>query len=82
MKSYEVIGIEEVQYTSKKTNQLVHGRRLHLVSDFAENNNNSNGNCAEQIFTSCQNVNTVSVGDTIELYYNKYGNVEDLRVVS
>lgn len=82
MKSYEVIGIEEVSYTSKRTNQLVNGRRLHLVSDFAETNKYANGNCAEQIFTSCQNVNNVTVGDTIELYYNKYGNVEDLRIVS
>lgn len=82
MKSYEVIGIEEVKYTSKRTNQQVSGRRLHLVSDFSETNKSANGNCAEQVFTACQNVNNVEVGDTIELYYNKYGSVEDLRVVS
>jgi hypothetical protein len=82
MKSYEVIGIEEVDYTSKRTNQQVHGRRLHLVSDFSENNTNAVGNCAEQVFTTCKSVTDVEVGDTIELYYNKYGSIEDLRIVN
>lgn len=82
MKSYEVIGIEEVKYTSKTTNKEVHGRRLHLVSDFPDVKDNAQGNCAEQVFTACKSVNDVEVGNTIELYYNKYGNVEDLRIVS
>lgn len=82
MKTYEVIGIEEVKYTSKRTNQEVSGRRLHLVSDFAENNKTAQGNCAEQVFTSCNSVNDVEVGNIIELYYNKYGSVEDLRIVT
>ena len=82
MKSYEVIGIEKVEYVSKKTNETVYGMRLHLVSDFEEDRKDANGNCAEQVFTKCKNANNVEVGDTIELYYNKYGSIEDLRVVS
>lgn len=82
MKSYEVIGIEEVNYKSKTTQKEVNGRRLHLVSDFPEKKENAQGNCAEQVFTTCDDVNDVEVGNTIELYYNKYGNVEGLRIVS
>lgn len=81
MKSYEVIGIEEINYTSKANKNVV-GRRLHLVSDFPEEKENAEGNCAEQVFTSCKSVKNVQVGNTIELYYNKYGSVEDLRIVS
>lgn len=80
MKTYEVIGIEEVNYTSKKSNRQVTGRKLHLTFDF-EKDDSSEGTGVEVCFTNCDSVYNVNVGDLVELLYNKYGSIVDVRVL-
>lgn len=79
MKSYEVIGTEEVDYTSKKTNRQVTGRRLHLVFDFDQNMAGFVGNGVEVVFTNLDTAKNIKVGDTVELLYNKFGSICDIR---
>jgi hypothetical protein len=78
--NYEVIGIEEVNYTSKKTGLLVIGRRLHLTYDF-DSKANAEGIGVESIFSTSENAKSAKIGDRIEVYYNKYGNVQDIRIL-
>lgn len=79
MKSYEVIGTEEVDYTSKKSNRQVTGRRLHLVFDFPEDAKGVDGTGVECVFTNCDSVKNIKVGDQVELLYNKFGSICDVR---
>lgn len=78
--NYEVIGIEEVNYTSKITHQPVNARKLHLTYDF-DTKPKAEGIGVEVVFTSCENAKYAKIGDRIEVYYNKYGNVQDIRIL-
>lgn len=78
--TYDVIGIEEVDYKSSKTGRQVHGRKLYLTFDF-DAKQNAVGIGTEVAFASCDSVDNVDLGDKIELLYNKYGSIADVRVL-
>lgn len=78
----KVHGIENVNYTSKKTGQPVVGTSLHCtVKDQAVI-----GEAVEKIFLSdnlglSQIVSQVKIGDTVDVSYNNRGYVVDLALV-
>lgn len=78
--NYEVIGIEEVNYTSKITRLPVNARKLHLTYHF-DSKAKAEGIGVEVVFTTCENAKLVEIDDRIEVYYNKYGNVQDIRIL-
>lgn len=74
---YTVIGIENVSYVSKKTNQPVVGTRLHLTYE----QEGVEGLCVESVFCgSTIDTDRLTTGDQIEVYYNKFGRVSDIGV--
>ena len=75
---YVVLGIQQVNYTSAKTGQRVQGESLHCKYT----QKNVVGEAVEKIYVS-SNINgpVVSVGDEVEIFYNKYGAVEEIRLV-
>lgn len=74
---YKVIGIQPVSYTSKKTGQLVEGTQLHV--SFADQH--TNGFAVDKIFCGRRiPVDHVSLGDSIEVYFNRYGQVDFVGV--
>ena len=77
MKTYEVIGIEQVNYTSRKTNRQVEGVKLHLTYPFDEED--ADGTGVEVVFTSHEVGDKVEIGDLVELLYNKFGSICDIR---
>lgn len=75
---YIVLGIQQVNYTSAKTGQKVQGENLHCKYT----QKNVVGEAVEKIYVS-SNIDSpvVSVGDEVEVFYNKFGRVEEIRLV-
>lgn len=67
----EVVGIEKVDYVSKKTGKPVRGINLHMC----HNSEKVEGLAVCTEFISERNDINVKVGDKVELLYNKYGQV-------
>lgn len=80
----EVIGIEKVDYISKKSNQRVEGLNLHCMSDPVETDSMS-GRQVDRIFVSVRSgawpsVQGLCLGASIKVLYNRYGSVDDVIV--
>lgn len=76
--AFRVVGIEDINYISKKTNQQVTGKRIHYLSDIQKN---GYGQKAENDYVSAEIAHDVAVGDDIEIYYNRFGTVASIKVV-
>lgn len=72
---YEIIGIENVDYESKKTGKRVEGYRLH-VQYLKEN---CQGFATDVVFITKSLLEDYTIGDEVEILYNKYGKVASLR---
>ena len=76
----EIVGKQKVEYTSKRTQELVKGVSLHCVGT----SNNVEGKAVETIFVSARSamydeVSKLPIGTNIEVSYNRWGSVEDVR---
>lgn len=75
---YIVLGKQKVDYTSKQTGQRVQGENLHCK--YLQKN--VEGEAVEKLYIS-SNVNSpiVNVGDEIDVFFNRYGSVDEVRLV-
>lgn len=83
MKQYEVIGVKRVDFTDQ-LNKRVCGVTLHLVTDFGTTEKNVEGNAVYSCFVNeqnCSDINSINVGDTINLYFNEYKKVVGFKRV-
>ena len=77
---FEILGKEPVDYISKRTGQPVKGTRLHCIN--LENQKVIEGQAVENMFVKeLINCADLHVGDKINVYYNQYGSVDDIRLV-
>ena len=67
----KVLGVESVNYVSRKTGNPVSGYRLHLSFE----KKGCDGVAVESYF-----VRNESFADDVVLYFNKYGNVQSVIV--
>ncbi len=79
----KIVGVERVDYKSKKTDKPVLGYRFHMTDDSKE----AHGQVVESVFLTDRDAQrfisgfkTVaeSIGVEVRPYYNKYGRAEDL----
>ena len=80
----KVVGIKEVNYTSKKTGKEVHGVEIHGVFPSSRA---KVGMLVDTQYLSTQIVEECGgklpeVGDEINFFYNKYGQVEYYEINS
>lgn len=72
----EIIGIEEVSYTSKKDNSLVEGVRVYMSEPVKA----GQGVHVEEVFVSRRKLQTfaqpIRMGDDVTPYYNRFGSFE------
>lgn len=71
----EIIGIESVDYESKKTGKRVEGYRLHVQYE----KEMCQGYATDVVFINKNFLEGFTVGDEVEILYNKYGKVASLR---
>ena len=80
----KVVGLEKVDYVSNKSGKPVIGFRLHCLRNDQQR---VEGNSVESFFISQRNPNynlignTVVVGGEYNVFYNRFGDVEDIRRV-
>ena len=75
-----VLGIQKVNYVSRKTNQPVTGTTLHVSYPKKD----VEGQSVETIFISDRSeisLESVKVGSTVGVYYNRWGSVDGLEIV-
>lgn len=77
MEEFVIVGYENVNYKSKKTGNQVEGVRiyLHYLSE------NVFGFGCESIFVKSELFDGLGIDDTIELSYNKYGNISKITKI-
>lgn len=83
----KIVGIERVDYKSKKTDRQVTGFRFHCVED---RQSLIGGVAVDQIFVGSDKAAGVVklvdgildqlIGRDIRIYYNRYGGVEDVEL--
>lgn len=79
---YCIVGIEKVNYTSKKTGREVVGTKLHLLHPVDEEDKNIIGQRVEDVYLSDEiPVLGLNVGDNIDISYNKFGRVTKVEIV-
>lgn len=76
---YKILGIENVDYVSKKTGNRVTGLRLHTVDGHEFDNTKGNRVLSVFVSTNIVNVSDIAVGDDVEIYYNRFGGVDEVR---
>lgn len=71
---YEIYGIEDVNYTSRKTGRQVRATNLHCVY----NRDSINGTGCERLYVpnTVDMPHDLDIGDHIEVYYNRFQTVE------
>lgn len=79
----KIVGKETVDYVSKKTNNRVEGMKFHILSS----NPGVQGKQAESVYISKQaafyaDVSGLPLESEVELYFNRWGNVDGMRSVS
>lgn len=73
---YKVIGFKSVEYDRKKDGKHVKGTTLYVIDK--ESRPNIQGFQCMELWLS-QNVAYVpAVGDTVRIYFNRYGGIEDV----
>lgn len=71
----EIIGIESVDYESKKTGRRVEGYRLYVQFE----KEHCQGYATDVVFIKKSLLEDFTVGDEVEILYDKYGKVVSLR---
>lgn len=74
---FTVIGIEKVDYDNKQ-GRHVSGFRVHMTFE----KKNCDGLAVETVFLNDEMGGALSVGNTIELYYNKFGRPASISVIA
>lgn len=74
----KVVGMRKFQYTSKKTGNTYSAANLYCT----EKRNNVLGDAAFDLFVKADIVpGDLAVGDEIACTYNRFGSVEEIRIV-
>lgn len=76
----EIIGKEKVCYVSKKTNKEVNGVILYYKYPIPIEK--GEGFKVDKEYINIDKADNVCLGDIVEFLYNRYGTVEELRLLS
>lgn len=75
---YQVVGIKNVSYTSRKTGLLVQGTELHCTYD----DRNVVGSAVDKFYIPQRtDVSHVQLGDIVKILFNRFGSVDFVQVL-
>lgn len=78
MIDYNVIGIKKINYTSKKTGQVVQGTELHCSFD----DKNVLGAAVDKFYIPLRvDISNVQIGDIVNILFNRHGSVDFVQVL-
>lgn len=77
----KVIGFSERSFTSKDTGALIDGMYIYVSFE----NNRTTGSACDRLYVTRQRLDesgySPSVGDDIEVLYNRYGKISGIRLM-
>lgn len=78
---YKIVGIESVNYVSKKTGRPVVGSKLYLITDDVKQN--LVGHSTTEIFFSAQiqGIPVLAVNDSVNIFFNQFGSVQAVEKI-
>lgn len=77
---YEIIGIEPVDYVSKKTGNRVKATNLHCY-DLNKDPDAVYGHAVERLYVrDTIDCSSLQLGDHINTFYNRWGNIDEVRL--
>lgn len=77
---YEIIGIEPVNYVSKKTGRPVKGTNLHCY-DLNKADGIVYGQAVDRLYVKESiDCRSLQPGDHINIFYNRWGNIDEVRL--
>lgn len=77
---FEIVGIERMDYVSKKTGQRVRGTRLYCL-DGQQYKNTVGNRCEELYCKESIDTSNFAIGDRVEVTYNRWGKPETVALV-
>lgn len=76
---YKVLGVEIVDYESKKTGRPVKGTNLHCTYPTGEGNRKVVGERVERLYVPERvYLGDIAPGDMVDVYFNRYGSVDSV----
>lgn len=80
---YEVIGYKFIKYNRKSDGKLVDGIEVYLIGEAADDRVQGQECIPAYLKRSASSyIDCPKIGDIVKPIYNRYGNMEDLMVVS
>ena len=73
---FRFVGIEKVDYTSRNTGDRVRGTNLYVHYPSEDRPGLQGERCDKLYVKEAIDCSSLSVGDDIEVYYNRYGKVD------
>ena len=77
----KVIGFAERNFTSKDTGAFIEGMYIFVTFE----NSRTTGLASDRLYVSCNRLEqfgySPSVGDDIEIQYNRYGKISGIRLI-
>ena len=78
MMNYNVVGIKKINYTSRKTGQLVQGTELHCSFD----DKNVLGAAVDKFYIPQRvDISHVQIGHVVNILFNRFGSVDFVQVL-
>ena len=77
---FKVIGIEKVDYKSRRTGNQVRGTNLYVQYPSEQRDGLVVVRCDRLYVKDSIDCSTLSPGDDVEIYYNRFGNVDSLHL--
>ena len=78
----KILGIQKVDYVSKKSGRQVTGTTLHGVVKDGRPQEGLTGERVESIFVSTSTpLPKLAVDDEVNIFYNRYGSVDEVQLV-
>ena len=83
MTAYVVLGTRAFQYKRKSDGNLVSALEIHAsYTPDSREGESRNGDFVERFFVPMDKVTVIpSVGDVVEIWYNRFGSVDGYRIV-
>lgn len=73
---FKIVGIEKVDYKSRRSGNQVRGTNLYVHYPSEDRPDLQGERCEKLYVKETIDCSSLSVGDDIEVYYNRYGNVD------
>lgn len=75
----QIVGIKNIDYVSKRTNQRVIGRKVFLLYPISEKD--GIGFSTDEVYLNSDIKDSLNIDDKIDFIYNKFGSIIGIKTI-